>query len=558
MSLRTRAVSLITTSLLLLSLGPARAQIGLPGIPGVPTLPQAAQDYASKQIVKALGDTFFSEQPVRVSLADAYPTVPHLPGGRFHPASQATAEGFFAHAHDGAVRLPAGDYAVSVMTYCMNVHAHAPHHNTFHLAPIRGKWADIVATLNGRVGERYPPRDVQVLSWSLQAGMKYQELSSRSRAIVDAVIPEYKPRLQQSFIEVLQARWSQLSSRIPNVPSFDQALGRLGDVGKAIQEVENTRNTLISNANDFDRISAEFANIGKPREHDDGITPWSLIEPGVYARLRNKGTFLSTGVLQIRVTQQAAVSPMQVAANGRALDRVIADSGGTDVPIPSSAGAPTGDVQPLGMTPRPGDPPDPGQAGSGNNDDDSDSQSPCDPPDNMYGVDKGKLIGTSVAGMQLGRGTGKGIVCLLLRPFINLADLGWKNRGNAEVDDGTVGYGVAGHPEPGHVVVTVHYTYATSSTLIDPYVKKDVTAVIDYGDVTPFCTELVQTLALHGTPNPWLSAAELENRLCITAMTGQTMHINASMMDGKVVGPYSRAHPVDPNALLYNDASGHM
>ncbi len=564
MRTRARFIVLLTTITLVLAIHPVRAGIGLPGIPNPQ---QFGKDLASKQIVKAMGDTFLQEQPVRVSLNDAFPTVAQLPGGRFHAAPQSTLEHLFLSAHDGRVRLPVGDYAVSVMTYCMNVHAHAPLRNTFHLAPIRGKWADIVAALNGRVGTRYSPLEVQVLSWSLQAGLKYSELSSRSRQIVDAVIPEYKPRMQQSFLETLQARWSQLSSTVPGVPSFDQALNNMGDVGKAIIEVRNARDTLITNANDYDRIASEFANIGKPRvSNGSATTPWSVIAPGVYARLRNKATFLSPGVLQIRVTAEAAAQPSQVAAsNMRGIGADIAKGAGADVPIPSYAGAPTAAVQPLGMTPRPGSAPDPGEAGSSggspgghdSSEDDSDTNSPCDPPGNMYGVDSGTFIDSSESGMHLGRGTGHGIVCLLLRAHINLAALGWPTRGIAEVDKGSVGYNISGHLDPGHVFVTVNYTYGMGIPS-DPYAKKDVTVVIDYGDVTTYCPELTQTWNLHGDHLTWLSAAELENRMCITAMSGQTMHIITQLVDGTTVGPYSHAHLVDPQMILYSDASGHM
>jgi hypothetical protein len=601
MSLPVRMVSAVVVCALLLQVGTARASLpGIPGVPGVPTVKQATQAVVSKAIVKSMGETFVVEQPVRVSLSDAYPTVDKLPGGPFRPTSQAQLQRFFSQAHDGHVRLPVGDYAISVMTYCMNLHAHAPHHNKYRLAPITGKWADIVAALNGRVATRYSPGAVQVLSWSLQAGMKYSEMSSGSRRIVDAVLPEYKPRLQQSFYEVLRQRWAQLSANVPGVPSFDQALNQMGDVGKAIKEVRDARNTLIVNANDFDRIAAQFANIGTPRVAGiHGATPWSVIAPGVYARMRNRGSLLSLGVLQIRVTSQAAFTGVRVAAAGtRGLAKANADAGGTNVPIPTYAGSPDAAVQPLSMTPRPGDAPDPGLAGSGgvtnggsgntggdtngpdsggnsgpsnltgNNagtsggfvpSDDDDEQSSCDPPDNMFGVDQGQLISTSASGMRLGRGAGDGIVCLLLRPFIDLAPLGWPERGSAEVDYGTVGYGVPGLPRSNHIVFLVHYTYATTGDIVQPYVKKHITALIDYGDVTAFCPELAQTLQLSGTTPiaDWLSGDVLESRLCITAMTGQTMQINARVIDGDAVGPASMGHAVDPQTFLYEDGWGH-
>jgi hypothetical protein len=586
MSFRARVISRIVLCALLLSVGPARA--GFPVIPGVPSVPsvhQATQAAVSKAIIQSMGATFFAEQPVRVSASDAYPTVAILPGGPFRPVSQASLQLLFAQARDGRVRLPAGDYALSVMTYCMNLHAHAPHRNKYRLAPITGKWADIVAALNGRVGTRYSPGAVQVLSWSLQAGMKYSEMSSRSRQIVDAVLPEFKPRLQQSFYEILQQRWAQLSANVHGVPSFEQALNQLGDVGKAIREVRDARNTLIANANNFDRIAAQFANIGTPRIAGiHGPTPWSVIAPGVYARMRNRGSLLSLGVLQIRVTSQVASTELRVASAGtQGLGKTVADAGTASVPIPTYAGSPDAAVQPLSMTPRPGNEPDPrlsggtysvggdnggGNAGgdngptqlSGNDagrsggiipEEDDDSQSSCDPPDNMFGVDKGQLISTNASGMQLGRGTGDGIVCLLLRPFIDLAPLGWPDRGSAEVDYGTVSLGFAGgHTQPDHIVFRVRYTYATGH----------ITAVIDYGDVTGFCPELSQTL--RGRDNPaiadWLAGDDLEQRLCISAMKSQTMRITASAVDGDVGGPSSMGRAVDPQNFLYEDAWGHF
>jgi hypothetical protein len=513
------------------------------------------------------------------------------------------------------VHFPPGDYEISIFNYCMLAHQHVPTRNKFRLTPIQGQWADIASALFARTSYGYNPHDVQILTWSLLAGMKYQELSPASRHLVDTVLPEFKSRMQESFYEKLQRYWGQISSNVPGVPSFDAALGQMGDVGKAIIQLRDIRNELVANAGDYDSIMRDFATIGVGRI-PSGLapTPWSIIQPGVYARMFDKGGYLNPGVLEIRVTSQAASSPngTRVADLGHhGLPQTIAAGFGPELPTTGWAGWPGGAVQALGWNPKPGDapgpapgggPPNPGSAPGGNNggpnpgqapnggnspqpgespgdnggggggnnggtngnnpkpggDDDGDSSSPCDPPDNVFGVDKGKLTSDNAGGMDIGRGGGHGIVCLLLRPFISLAPLGWPDRPGGQVDDGAASFSLFGHPSPGHVVIIAHYTYATTSTPTQLYVKKHVTAIIDYGNVTAFCPDLTQTLAGNGPKGGWLSGAELENRLCITGMPGQAIHINAWVVDGDSASSQSQAHQVDPSNFLYEDSWGHM
>ncbi len=615
MKLLLRFASFAVVLTLVLALGPARA--GLPGIPGIPSIPsvhQAAKDLVSKQLVKQMGDEFNLEQPLRLSAAAEYPITATLPGGPFRPVSQNVVKRLYAHSHDGRVHFPVGDYAISVFNYCMLAHEHVPTRNKFRLTPIQGRWADIASALFARTSYGYNPHDVQILTWSLLAGMKYQELSPASRHLVDAVLPDFKSRMQESFYEKLQRYWTQISSKVPGIPSFDAALGQMGDVGKSIVELRNIRNELISSAADYDAIMRNFATIGLARVPGDiAPTPWSIIKPGVYARMLDKGGYLNPGLLEIRVTREAVSQrSIQVASLGsRGFRNIIAAGMGDDLGTTGSAGYPGGAVQALGWNPKPGDDPgtgspgggapnpgsapggnnggpNPGQApnnggtpnpgespgdggggGGGNNggnnpnnpnpnNDDGDSSSPCDPPDNVFGVDKGKLISDSPGGMDIGRGGGHGIVCLLLRPFVSLAPLGWPSRPGGQVDDGAASFSLFGHGQPGHVVIIAHYTYATTSTPTQLYAKKHVTAILDYGNVTAFCPDLTQTLAGNGPKGGWLSGAELENRLCITGMKGQAIHVNAWVVDGDFAGSQAQARQVDPNNFLYQDSSGTM
>jgi hypothetical protein len=138
-----------------------------------------------------------------------------------------------------------------------------------------------------------------------------------------------------------------------------------------------------------------------------------------------------------------------------------------------------------------------------------------------------------------------------------MSALGWPGRGSGEIDDGSIGYSFFGHPEPGHVVITAHYTYATSSTVNQLYVKKDVTAVIDYSPVTTFCPEVNQTLAGNGQGGGWLSGPELENRMCIAGLQGSVLHVTTWVVDGIFAGVQSQAHEVDPSDVLYTDGWSH-
>ena len=225
----------------------------------MPSANQAAKDVVSKELVKKLGDEFYLEQPLRISAEAQYPITATLPGGAFSPVSQNVVKNLYAHSRDGHVHFPPGDYEISIFNYCMLAHQHVPTRNKFRLTPIQGQWADIASALFARTSYGYNPHDVQILTWSLLAGMKYQELSPASRHLVDTVLPEFKSRMQESFYEKLQRYWGQISSNVPGVPSFDAALGQMGDVGKEIIQLRDIRNELIANAANYDSIMRDFA-----------------------------------------------------------------------------------------------------------------------------------------------------------------------------------------------------------------------------------------------------------------------------------------------------------
>lgn len=322
------AACVLATSLLPAS--QSMAAIGLPGIP----LPGGGGDQLFKgAVVSALRKTLHDEAPILPS-TDLYPTVDALPGGGFRPnADPGAIFRQITSSRDGTVTLAPGDYQIPVATFCMKAQAHSPNGNTFRLARLQGKSADIITALNSRaVGSGIAQSDVQTLSWDLQAGMKYQEIPGRARAVVDRLIPDFKSRLNESYYERIQSTWAHLSSTVPGLPSLDSSLSRMGDVGNAILTLKQTRDELLADSDNFNRLSSALAP-PTTRQNYAG-TPWSATGNGVYERLLNEGSFVGPGTLQIRV----AGNP----------------SGGQptrSVHITDLVGNPNADVQPLSQSP---------------------------------------------------------------------------------------------------------------------------------------------------------------------------------------------------------------
>jgi len=99
----------------------------------------------------------------------------------------------------------------------------------------------------------------------------------------------------------------------------------MGDVGKSIIKLRDMRDELISNAANYDEIVRQFASIGVARIPGEiAPTPWSILGPGVYARMLDKAGYQTPGVLQLRVTRQAvAAEGVQVASVGRGWQRAM-------------------------------------------------------------------------------------------------------------------------------------------------------------------------------------------------------------------------------------------
>jgi hypothetical protein len=282
----------------------AQAQFHIPGLPG-------AQNLAVQAAAKQLAPYFAANQPVIRDWSAIYPTVTALPGGAaFAPTKDASRQAALERSaiaqlkqsNAGTIALAPGDYALPVRVFCTDVHRHARAPEVYLLGPLRGTRTAVLTRMYARAGAFNPQFSaLQPLSWSLQEGLKYEELPGAQQQLFDALLPGMRSVIAESFMELLQNRWNTASSTIPGVPSFDSALGQMGDLGRSIIEVRDARSEILSNAANFDAMRNALVPGGLQSGDNSGPTPWSVATNTVYERLLTQGAFGSIGLLEIHV-----------------------------------------------------------------------------------------------------------------------------------------------------------------------------------------------------------------------------------------------------------------
>jgi len=284
--------------------------IGLPGgIPGVPSL--SPQDVATKAAAKELAPWLAGHVPIILDWTALYPTVDNLAGKSFAATPgtsqqdqlRSSIQGQLAHSTTGIVKLAPGDYAVQMRVYCTSHQRHAGHEALWLLGPLRGTRANVLEAIYARAsGKNLNFSAVQSLSWAMQAGMRYDELPAASKQLVDQLIPDLRPQISGSFLDQVQDEWSSLSSTIPNLPSLDSALGKMGSTGQTILNIKYARDTIIADANDFDAMSrALVPSGGSGADSGAGPPPWSKVSDAIYERILTQGTFGTMATFEIRV-----------------------------------------------------------------------------------------------------------------------------------------------------------------------------------------------------------------------------------------------------------------
>jgi hypothetical protein len=246
---------------------------------------------------------------------------------------------------NGNLMLPPGDYTIPVMTYCMKHSGASPDAHLYTLSKLEGSRAQIIRELNLIGPGKFSVEDIQITSWSLQAGLSYEEMTKTSQNIIDIVLLKYKEDLKESYLKTIEKKWNTLSSSIQGVmPDFNEAssqvIDNLGEVGIKINEYKKFKNQLSEIGHNYKELSKVIQTSRELLQTRKGETPWSLISPNVYARFVTDGHFNQIGFLQIKVTQD--LQGRKVNSNND--ERVLVDIGSL-IANPNDK-----DVQPLAFS----------------------------------------------------------------------------------------------------------------------------------------------------------------------------------------------------------------
>ena len=257
------------------------------------------------KLTRPILERAFSEQaPVLPVSKSRFLIANHLPGKSSFRAAPPQ-KGSISYGADGGLQLAPGDYNIPVMTYCMHVGGASPSAHHYTLSALQGTRAEIIHDVNRRALPQFSPEDVQVLTWSLLAGLKFDDLTVESKRIINTIAPEAKNSLKESLLSQIENSWNKISDRSRGIiPTFDEAtddlFDQLGDVGQLLEETRDFRNTLREKGNDYSSLSGMIDTDGDfTPSHSE--TPWSKISEQVYARFVTEGEFQDPGLLQIRV-----------------------------------------------------------------------------------------------------------------------------------------------------------------------------------------------------------------------------------------------------------------
>lgn len=251
---------------------------------------------------------FQSNRPIQKPETYRFMTSRQLPGLPFKPNFNLRID----FDEKGNLLLAPGDYLIPVMTYCMNSEGMSPDGHSYLLSQMKGARSQVIRELNLKALPQFSYKDVQILSWSLQNGLKYDDLTHESKKIVDAVLSDYKDSLQNSLLETLEKKWNESSDYSNGVmPPFheasDELLSKMGEAGQAVTAMKDFQANLKDVGNNYEALSRRIRVL--KRSEESGDVPWSRISENVFARFLTKGHFQELGQIQIRVVGQLSRSP---------------------------------------------------------------------------------------------------------------------------------------------------------------------------------------------------------------------------------------------------------
>jgi hypothetical protein len=256
---------------------------------------------AAFKLVQPIADKIFEDNLYASHIN--FETLARLPGTEFQPQFNK----IISYDINANLVLLPGDYIIPVITFCMKSNGQSPDNHNYVLSQMYGARSKIIRELNLRALPKFTPQDIQILSWSLQSGLSYQELTKTSQQIIDQILPEKKSELKTSIYKKVVNDWNRLSEQSQGlIPSFDDVsskfLYQIGSSGKKLAELREFRNVLKNTGHDFEKLSQLLIELpGALNQMSQTETPWSRIKDNVYARFLTHGHYLDIGQIQIRV-----------------------------------------------------------------------------------------------------------------------------------------------------------------------------------------------------------------------------------------------------------------
>ncbi|HXH74989.1 MAG TPA: hypothetical protein VNJ08_08490 [Bacteriovoracaceae bacterium] len=198
----------------------------------------------------------------------------------------------FSIDNSGTFLLSPGHYSIPVMTYCMKSSNSSPEGHIYQLDQMKGKLGPIIKMLNLKALAHFSTHDIQILHWSLLAGLSYDEMNEESQKIIDQIIPEHRNELKESFLSSMEKKLDRLSEL------SDGKIPTLSDI-PYLEGMKNFRDKLHEVGHDYDELKRLIDT--SPSNKKGSETPWSKISENIYARFLTEGSFGDIGFLQISV-----------------------------------------------------------------------------------------------------------------------------------------------------------------------------------------------------------------------------------------------------------------
>ena len=223
-----------------------------------------------------------------------YPTTKSIQGPSYNEKDSNQTS--FSINNSGTFLLSPGDYSIPVMTYCMKSSSSSPEGHSYTLDQMKGKLGPIIKKLNLKAHAHFSTSDIQILHWSLLAGLSYEEMTEASQKIIDQIIPEHRNDFKESFLSSMKKKHDRLSELSNGTtPTFSDI--------PYLEGMRTFRETLREVGNNYEELKS-LIDI-TPRNKKGSQPPWSKISENIYARFVTEGSFGDIGFLQVRVLPEA-------------------------------------------------------------------------------------------------------------------------------------------------------------------------------------------------------------------------------------------------------------